>query len=75
MLREARGINQTALAKIVGVTRAAVSQWESGHVADMKLQTFLRLAEALHTDAHYLVYGTRRGHPPPVKPRLVGVKP
>jgi DNA-binding XRE family transcriptional regulator len=61
--REARGLTQTALAKLVGVTPAAVSQWEGGVVANIKLQTFLKLCEALHTDAQYLIFGSDRGHP------------
>jgi transcriptional regulator with XRE-family HTH domain len=60
-LREARGMTQTALAQVVGVTRAAVSQWESGLVANIKLQTFLKLCEALHTDPQYLIFGNDRG--------------
>jgi transcriptional regulator with XRE-family HTH domain len=60
-LREARGITQTELAGVVGVTRAAVSQWESGLVANIKLQTFLKLCDALHTDPQYLIHGSDRG--------------
>lgn len=60
-LREAQGMTQTALARLVGVTPAAVSQWELGVVANVKLQTFLRLCESLHTDPHYLIYGSDRG--------------
>jgi transcriptional regulator with XRE-family HTH domain len=46
-LREARGLTQTDLAMAVGVTKAAVSAWETGYSANIKLKTFLRVLEVL----------------------------
>lgn len=60
-LREAQGMTQVALAKQLGITSAAISQWETGLVANIKLATFLRLCEVLHTDPHFLIYGADRG--------------
>lgn len=60
-LREARGLKQPQFAKLVGVTKSAVSQWETGGTANLKLPVLARVLEVLHTDLHYLVWGERRG--------------
>lgn len=60
MLRQARGLTQPQLAAEVGVSKSAVSQWEDGSVANIKLQTFLRLVEVLRTDYEYLIFGPDR---------------
>jgi DNA-binding XRE family transcriptional regulator len=60
MLREARGLSQTALGDLVGVTRSAVAQWEDGSSENIKLETFLKLCDELRTDPHYLVFGPKR---------------
>lgn len=60
-LREARGLTQTQLGELCGVSKSAVSQWEDGSTTDIKLIPFLKLQDALKTDGHYLVYGPDRG--------------
>lgn len=60
-LRVARGLSQEAFGKLVGVTKSAVSQWEDGSSKNVKLMTFLRVVETLHTDANYLIWGDKRG--------------
>ena len=68
-LRIARGYSQEALAEVCGVTRGAVSQWEIGSTANVKLKTFMVLAETLGTDFAYLIYGPdRRPSVSPVAP-------
>lgn len=59
-LREARKHTQESLAKAVGVTKSAVSQWEAGSTKNIKLETFLALLRVLRTDHEYLVYGAER---------------
>jgi transcriptional regulator with XRE-family HTH domain len=59
-LRVARGYSQEAFGKLVGVTKSAVSQWEDGSSKNVKLQTFLKVLEVLHTDANYLIWGDKR---------------
>lgn len=60
-LRVARGFTQETFGKAVGVTKSAVSQWEDGSTKNIKLSTFLRVLEVLHTDANYLIWGDARG--------------
>jgi DNA-binding transcriptional regulator YiaG len=60
-LRKARNLTQEEFAKIVGVTKSAVSQWEDGSTKNLKLETFLRVVEALHTDPEFLIFGPERG--------------
>lgn len=60
-LRVARGLTQEQLAKLSGVTKSAVSQWEDGSTKNLKLQTFLLVLDALGTDANFLIYGENRG--------------
>jgi transcriptional regulator with XRE-family HTH domain len=61
-LREARGWNQERLAKLTDVTISAVSQWERDETKNVKLESFLTLAEVLGTDPYYLVFGADRGN-------------
>lgn len=63
-LREARSWNQERLAKLVGVTTSAVSQWERDETKNVKLEVFLTLVEVLDTSPHYLVFGAERGSGP-----------
>lgn len=56
-LRLSHGLTQEQLGKRVGVSKVAVSLWESSQVQNVKLATFLRLCETLHTSPHYLLFG------------------
>lgn len=66
-LREARGLTQLEFGRLVGVTKSAVSQWENGGTANLKLAVLAKVLEVLHTDLRYLVWGDRRApaHEPP----------
>jgi transcriptional regulator with XRE-family HTH domain len=46
--RKSAGLNQTAFASAVGVSQAAVSDWESGQI-DIPYSTLCRIAEKLQT--------------------------
>jgi transcriptional regulator with XRE-family HTH domain len=57
VLREAKGLTQTQLAKLVGVSRAAVSLWELGNTKNIKNVTMLALVQILGTTQEYLLFG------------------
>lgn len=59
-LREARGYTQEQFARLVGVTKSAVSQWENDATKNLKLVTFLKVVEVLHTSVEYLVQGGKK---------------
>lgn len=63
-------MTQPQLAKLCGVTKSAVSQWEDGATANIKLEPFLRLCDALGTDPRYLVWGAERMPSPPSAPTV-----
>lgn len=56
MARVARGLTQAALARPVGVSRAAISQWEGGDV-EMSLSKLTRVADVLGCDLAALIAG------------------
>jgi len=60
-LRVARGYTQPEFAKLVGVTKSAVSQWEDDSTKNLKLTTLARVLDVLGTDLQYLVWGESRG--------------
>lgn len=64
-IREARQtyqVSQGTLAKRVGVSASAVSQWESGDVRGLKPANLLATARALGINIQWLVYGSGRMH-------------
>jgi transcriptional regulator with XRE-family HTH domain len=56
-LRMARGLTQEELGERVGVSKVAVSQWETGSTANIRLKSFLALCDELSTNPHYLLFG------------------
>jgi DNA-binding XRE family transcriptional regulator/quercetin dioxygenase-like cupin family protein len=58
-LRQTRGLSQTDLARLAGVTPSAVSQAERGD-RGLSLETLLRLAEALNMSLDDLLHAQRR---------------
>lgn len=59
-LRVARGYTQPEFAKLVGVTKGAVSQWEDGSTKNLKLEVLAKVLDVLGTDLKYLVWGEHR---------------
>lgn len=59
-LRSARGLTQPEFAKLVGVTKSAVSQWEDGSTKNLKLPVVAKVIQVLDTDLAYLIWGNRR---------------
>lgn len=64
--RVAAGISQIRLATLLGVTRSAVSQWESEHGTVPRPEHLARLAELLHTDYEWLATGKKSREEKPV---------
>lgn len=60
-LRLAKGLSQEQLAKLVGLTKGAVSQWEVGRTANVKNAPLMELCKIFGVSAEYLVNGAGRG--------------
>ena len=56
-LRKNENISQVQLAKLLSVSRQAVSKWETGQSLPDSMKMIL-LAEVLKTDVEYLTTGT-----------------
>lgn len=60
-IKEARdelGMGQAELGRLVGVSGAAVSQWESGATKGLKPENLLAVADVLRVELQWLVHGT-----------------
>lgn len=66
-VRKAAGLTQEQLGELVGVTRQAVSKWESGQTAP-DAATIAALCEALHVSADYVLLGREPEEAPPAAP-------
>lgn len=65
-LRTLSGLSQNQLAKTIGVSRQAVSKWETGQSTPDPMK-MIHLADVLDTDIEYLTTGRRNyGRRPPV---------
>ena len=74
-LRKAAGLSQEALAEQLGVTRQAVSKWETGE-GKPDIDNLLPLAKLLHTTVDYLLDDTAdapRTDTPPTPPQSESV--
>ncbi len=54
--RRERGLTQDELADLVGVSRSAVAQWETGRTGQVT-GNLSRIADALEVNVEYLMYG------------------
>lgn len=57
LAREAAGLSRPQLAKKVGLTRAAVNQWEADAVKGIKPENLLNVCEVLKIEPWWLVFG------------------
>jgi DNA-binding XRE family transcriptional regulator len=60
LLRQARGLTQQQLGDHLGVSKVAVSQWETGSTENIRLKTFLALVDLLGTKPEYLIFGPEK---------------
>lgn len=58
-LREARSLSQEQVASKVGVSRVAVTKWENGQTANLKLDNLLNLCTLFELTADELVTGEK----------------
>jgi transcriptional regulator with XRE-family HTH domain len=54
--RKSAGLTQLEIGNQIGVTKGAISQWESGAAIDYKADNILRLAQALKICPYKLLY-------------------
>ena len=59
-VRKAAGLTQEQLGELLGVTRQAVSKWESGQTTP-DAATIAALCEKLHVSADYVLLGKEPG--------------
>ena len=68
------GLKQKDIAEIAGVSKAAVSKWESNGSTAMSAVAALRLSRGLYVSPEWLVLGedeTADVHPPPSLPEPI----
>jgi len=69
-LRESRKLTQDDLGKIVGVSYAAISQWESGATTGIRPENFLRFCAYFNVDPYWVAFWTEGDPRAPAAPRL-----
>ncbi len=62
--REQLCLSQAELARLMGLTQARISEWESGARTQMSLQNLRNLARALGVSADYLIDTWEDGEAP-----------
>jgi len=56
-LRNSRDLSQEDMGKIVGVSGASISQWESGATTGIRPENFLRFCAYFNADPYWVVFG------------------
>jgi transcriptional regulator with XRE-family HTH domain len=56
-LRKSRDLSQEDMGKIVGVSGATISQWESGTTVNIRPENFLRFTAYFGADPYWVVFG------------------
>ena len=73
-LRKDNNISQYQLAKLMGISRQAVSKWENDQTSPDTIN-LIRLADILDTDVEYLATGKKPPlSPPPSEPKVIEVE-
>lgn len=61
--REALGLTQTEVGAAAGVTKGAVSAWESGNTKNLRLENLFAIADKLKVNGRWLAIGSGPKHP------------
>lgn len=56
--RKAAGLSQGELARRIGISRAAVSQWENGTIQSLDMANLFAVADLCNINARWLALGT-----------------
>jgi transcriptional regulator with XRE-family HTH domain len=56
-LRESRKLTQEDMGKIIGISGAAVSLWESDQTKNIRPENFLRFCAYFNVDPYWVVFG------------------
>ena len=56
-LRESRKLTQEDMGKIVGISGAAISLWESDQTKNLRPENFLRFCAYFNVDPYWVVFG------------------
>lgn len=56
-LRNSKTLSQEELGKIVGVSGASISQWESGTTRNIRPENFLRFCAHFEVDPYWVCFG------------------
>jgi len=72
--REKSGMSQTRLAELLGVTRSACSQWESGSGTSPRRERLEQVAQLLSVNYEWLATGrgSMRGRSRPMREGVLG---
>jgi transcriptional regulator with XRE-family HTH domain len=66
--RASAGLTQAALARAVGVSKGAVSQWEKGAVKDLRMPNLFAIEDATGFNARWSALGEGRERPTAKQP-------
>lgn len=69
-LREGRKLTQEQMGVLVGVSGAAISQWESGATKGIRPENFLRFCAYFQVDPYWVVFGSEGSPVPPSRRRV-----
>ena len=57
MLRRSQSLSMEAMGKIVGISAAAIAQWESGATTGIRPDNFLRFCAYFGADPYWVCFG------------------
>lgn len=61
VLREQRGLTQKGLATLTGMKQSAIARFENSTTANWKIETLIKLANALDAEFHIELHGFKQG--------------